>query len=402
MRVLCLFPIFRSGTAKLMLSGAERQFIEICKRWCQLGNEIQVVATDYAKRLCENFGLEVSTLTFEPVKIKLVGFEDLINVQKLCKIINCDKFDFIYCPNESFEYILTSALAKNKCRIPLVAIINQILPEDLYFLGLLKSALSYTQYRRGLTYFQLVPRRLFFVFKKKIRNILIQKIDLIFAVSGYHKKILLRMGIDAHRIYSIPSGIDYHHIRSYERGREYKKFDASFLGAIIPRKGVLDLIKAWSIVVQAKKDAKLVLIGSGQGYYFNEVKKFILKHNLTKNILMKGFVSEEMKYRLLKQSKIFVFPSYLEGFAQAVCEAMACGLPVIAYRLPVFREFYDDNIVYVDVGDVKGLASKILELLKDKPLQKRMRQAGYKIAERYDWNNIAKQQLEIIKRNLQL
>lgn len=157
---------------------------------------------------------------------------------------------------------------------------------------------------------------------------MIEKIDLIFAVSECHKRILLKMGINKHRVHSIPSGIDYYHIRS-QQSPESKKFDACFLGAIIPRKGVLDLVKAWLMVTKVKEDAKLVLIVGGQRYYYNEVKRYVSRYNLTNNILLKGFVSEEIKYRLLRQSKIFIFPSYWESFAQTVCEAMACGLPVI-------------------------------------------------------------------------
>jgi glycosyltransferase involved in cell wall biosynthesis len=233
-----------------------------------------------------------------------------------------------------------------------------------------------------------------------VRTSFLKKADLIFAVSRYLKDLLLKAGMDEKRIYITASGIDYNYISSIYDSKK-KMFDACFIGAIIPRKGVFDLVRAWSKVVKVKPHAKLVIIGYGSGFYYNNIKEFILHHNLQNNILMAGFVSEKEKYELLKQSKIFIFLSYLESFSQVICEALACGLPVIAYNLPVFKEFYDQSILYVNIGDVEEVATKIIELLGNEDLRKEMGQTGHNIAKRYDWENIAKQQIEIIKTHLQ-
>jgi glycosyltransferase involved in cell wall biosynthesis len=103
----------------------------------------------------------------------------------------------------------------------------------------------------------------------------------------------------------------------------------------------------------------------------------------------------------MKASKIFVFPSYLESFAIVVCEALACGLPVVAYELPAYRDFYGNSLAYVSIGNVKALAGKIIELLNDVDMCEKLAKAGNHIAKKYDWENVAKQQIKAINKMLE-
>jgi glycosyltransferase involved in cell wall biosynthesis len=113
---------------------------------------------------------------------------------------------------------------------------------------------------------------------------------------------------------------------------------------------------------------------------------------------MLGFVLGDEKYQIMKRSRIFVFPSYLETFGQAICEAMACGLPIIAYHLPVYDEWYGDNIFRVNKGDKDDLCHSIIHLLENKKLRDKMGSKGQSIAKQYSWENVAKYQLEIINK----
>jgi len=402
MKILCIFPVLRHANSELTFTGAERQFIEICKRWIKFGSNVDIIGTHFSIKLCKAFGLEAEeTYKCKPTFLKFAGIESFIDLHKICKLIPPKRYDFIYCPNEPFEYVVCSVIAKRKLKLPLVASVNLYHPRDVKMWESFKMAIEYAPYRGIRVHLKSVPQKLLFAFKKGIRTSLLKKADLIFAISKYVKNLLLKVGIDKRRIYETSSGIAYNEIRSISSFHS-KKFDACFLGAIIPRKGVLDLVRAWDKVTEVKPNAKLVIIGHGAGYYKKRIEKFILDHNLQKNVVMTGFVTEEKKYALLKQSRIFIMPSFLEACPLVIWEAMACGLPVIAYKLSVYEEFFGDNIIYVNKGDVKGLASEILELLKDEELQQKMRQVGYKIAEKYDWDNVARRQLEIIRKYLRL
>jgi len=213
----------------------------------------------------------------------------------------------------------------------------------------------------------------------------LRKADLIFAISMHVQGLLLKAGIDKKRIYLISFGIDVAQIPSVNF--EGKVFDACFVGAIIPGKGVLDLVKAWRMVVDLKPDAKLAIVGGGSGFYINRVKQYITDHGLQGNILMTGFVGEEEKYKIMKASKIFVFPSYLEGCPIVVCEALACGLPIVAYELLAYRDFYGSNLTCVSIGNVKELATKIIKLLSDESLRKEVAKGSYHVAKKFDLEN---------------
>jgi glycosyltransferase involved in cell wall biosynthesis len=211
--------------------------------------------------------------------------------------------------------------------------------------------------------------------------------------------LLLKAGIDKERIYFTSSGIDVAQISSVNV--EGKVFDACFVGAIIPRKGVLDLVKAWRIVVNSKPDAQLAIVGGGSGFYINKVKQYIADNGLQNNVIMTGFVSEKEKYKIMKASKIFIFPSYLESFGQVVCEALACELPIVAYNLPALREHYGDLIMYVQKGDIKGMSRTVVDLLRNYDSQlTTVMKLGMEKAEEYSWENIASRMLEIIVQKL--
>jgi glycosyltransferase involved in cell wall biosynthesis len=377
--------------------GGERQFVEICKRWAFWGHELHVVGTEYSIRLCREFGFKpCSCYSFKPRAKLAMGFDEVLNLQRMCSLIPKENFHFIYCPNESFEYVFPSVIAKKLLSCPLVVSVNLLHPMDINFVSSLKLALEYSYYRGIGQYLKSIPDRLRFAFKKILRINLLRKADLIFAISRHVQGLLLKAGIDEKRVYLTSSGIDVAQISSVNA--EGKVFDACFVGAIIPRKGVLDLVKAWRIVVNSKLDAKLAIVGGGSGFYINRVKQYIADNGLQNNVIMTGFVSEKEKYKTMKASKIFVFPSYLESFAIVVCEALACGLPVVAYELPAYRDFYGSNLAYVSTGNVKGLAAKIIELLDDADMREKLAKAGSHIAKKYDWYNVAKQQIKAIKR----
>jgi len=373
--------------------------VEICKRWASWGNELHVIGTEYSIRLCREFGFKpYSCYSFEPSSKLAMGFDEILNMRRICGLIPKENFDFIYCPNESFEYVFPSVIAKKCLSCPLVVSVNLLHPMDISFISSLQLSLEYSYYRGIEQYLKSIPERLRFTLKKNLRINLLRKADLIFAISRHVQGLLLKAGIDRERIYLTSSGIDIARISSVNV--EGKVFDACFVGAIIPRKGVLDLVKAWRIVVSSKPNAKLAIVGGGSGFYFNRVKQYIVDHNLKDNIVMTGFVSEEKKYKIMKASKIFVFPSYLEGCPIVVCEALACRLPVVAYELPAYRDFYGSSLAYVSTGNIKRLAAKIIELLNDADMREKMAKASSHIAKKYDWGIVAERQCKIIQKCL--
>lgn len=136
------------------------------------------------------------------------------------------------------------------------------------------------------------------------------------------------------------------------------------VGRIHPQKGQDLLIK---IFLEAKKrihGLHLVILGesNSQKQYEKDLRQYIRNNHLSDDITFLGFKENPFKY--LARSRLFVFPSRYEGFPNALCEAMACGVPVIASdclsgpREILVKTFeYEKQLSYPHYGDYGVLGS---------------------------------------------
>jgi len=136
-----------------------------------------------------------------------------------------------------------------------------------------------------------------------------------------------------------------------------KVFDAIFVGRAHPQKGVDDLITAWNEVNKVIPQAKLVIVGEKNT--FTPIQKKIKELELDRNIIFAGFLSGSKKYNMIQRSKLLIFPSHYESFGMVALEALACGVPVIAYELEIYKEIYGNNLITVSKGDTTALAKAI-------------------------------------------
>ena len=103
---------------------------------------------------------------------------------------------------------------------------------------------------------------------------------------------------------------------------------------------------------------------------------------------------------VLKRADMFVSSSELEGFPMALCEAMACGLPVIAteYHSAV-REIIEDgqNGILVPTGDSEALAATMIHLIKDPGERKRLAGNSVEIGLRYSVDAVMERWEQLLK-----
>ena len=135
-----------------------------------------------------------------------------------------------------------------------------------------------------------------------------------------------------------------------------------FLGRLTPKKCPQDLLKAFSKVVERVHDVKLVF--AGRGVEMENLRKLTVKFGLEDRVIFTGFVTEDEKWDLLKNCRVFVLPSVAEGYPKTVIEATACGKPVIATNLGPFPEIIKDHEtgLLVSPHSPNRLADAILEL----------------------------------------
>ena len=137
-----------------------------------------------------------------------------------------------------------------------------------------------------------------------------------------------------------------------------------FIGRLIERKGILELIDAFSKVLSIK-NAYLHILGDGPLRLAVEEK--ILKKGMESNITMHGFI--DSPYEILSNSDVFVLPSYSEGTSRASLEALYLGIPSILRDVDGNHELKSDDNITLFVDD-----SKLPELMLQKAAKSRARE----------------------------
>ena len=207
--------------------------------------------------------------------------------------------------------------------------------------------------------------------------------------------LVYNKGVDESKVSVVNGGVDYDHINSLKT--DVKLYDGVFLGRFHPQKGIFDLIRIWNLICEKKPNAKLCIIGSGSASITEKVTAAITENSLSDNVVLVGSKTGDEKFLLLKSSCIFLCPSHYESFAIVIAEAMACGLPVVAYDLPIYKDLYGENISKVPLGDLKQFADAIMNFLTNDELRRIFGIAGQKFIERYDWDKVAKQEILLIE-----
>lgn len=155
-----------------------------------------------------------------------------------------------------------------------------------------------------------------------------------------------------------------------------------FLGALIKRKGVLDLLQALKELIDKRIfDFKLLIAGAGEEEA--ELKKYVIDNNLSKQVEFLGWITKEDKANILKEADILILPSYNEGLPIAILEAMAYALPVISTNVGSIAEAVIDNQngYLINPGDIKLLAEKIQLIISDREKWKIFSLKSRKLAE---------------------
>lgn len=148
-----------------------------------------------------------------------------------------------------------------------------------------------------------------------------------------------------------------------------------FLGIIGHRKGVYDLLPAFSRALAAQPGMKLLIGGNGE---VDEARARATELGLGDAVEFLGWVGGERKDELLAEADIFVLPSYNEGLPISLLEAMSWGIPVVSTTVGGIPELIRDGTdgVLIEAGDVPALTDALTRLAGNPALRARMGRAG--------------------------
>ncbi len=158
---------------------------------------------------------------------------------------------------------------------------------------------------------------------------------------------------------------------------------------LVPGKGHHDLPGVLAAARSGGRDVRLLLVGDGE--LRPRLEAEFASAGLTDAVVLAGNRSDVPD--VLAASDLFLFPSYSEGFGMVALEAMASGLPVVAYDLPPFHEFLDPGrtALLAPLGDAEALARSVCELLEDPARRAAMGADGAaQAAERFPADGVAR------------
>ena len=191
----------------------------------------------------------------------------------------------------------------------------------------------------------------------------------------------------------IPNGVDLNYFKPAHR--DGKTTQLLFVGRVVYQKGLDLLVQALGEL----PDSDWMLSIVGDGSYKDPLHELIKEKGLTQRIEFHGWCNKEELLPHLAKAHVFVNPSRHEGMPNAVLEAMACGLPIIATRIAGNEDLVrgGKNGFLVEAEGVKGLQKALRTLINDRELCHKMGSASRKLVEeQFSWVNSGEQYLQVL------
>jgi glycosyltransferase involved in cell wall biosynthesis len=368
------------------MGGGDRVFVELFKRWQKSGVKIRIITSNQGFRLLTSCGLYSN---YDLISVSVIERNDslvmipIIYLMRAFKVFKkwsgtIKKCTIIYTPGDFICDIIPACLLRIiHSNTIWVTHIHYIIPPP---------------WSRKISF--IADTVSFFL--QRISFLLIRIFaDVIIVVNSHVENRLREIGIPDKKIYRSNCGIDFEAIQRVPPSKNYQ-YDACFVGRLHPGKGTDDLIKIWSKVVKEIKNAKLAIVGSGSSLYVNRLIKEIKEKHLENNVHLLGFLP--FPFEVMKSSKVLLYPDHEAGYGWgiAIAEALACGIPVVAYDLPVYRELYGDKVCLVKPWDIDSFSRKVTTLLKDDKKRQELGEKGRDYVKKYDWNLIAEDLLKLL------
>ena len=169
-----------------------------------------------------------------------------------------------------------------------------------------------------------------------------------------------------------------------------------FVGTLEPRKNLVMLVNAFGKLKNSIATPLQLVLAGKMGWDSEELKSAIANSSHKSDIIVTGYVERSELPALYSMAKIFVYPSFYEGFGLPVLEAMSCGTPVVSSNTSSLPEVGGKAALYFAPEDVNALIVHLENLLKDEELYNKHKQLATEESEKFSWEKAGKEMIALL------
>lgn len=241
-------------------------------------------------------------------------------------------------------------------------------------------------------------------YNRKIESL--HKVSAYFAISAFSRQEgLQQLQVDADKIINVSTAIeaDFKPLSISEDQTQHlgQKFGLTrpfvlYTGGADERKNLPRLIQAYAALPnELRRSHQLLFVGKLSEGSLMEFKHVAKTHGLRSDeLIFTGYVTDEELIQLYNLCKLFVFPSWHEGFGLPALEAMACGAAVIGANTSSLPEVIGMDKALFDPLDVNAITAKLTEALENEAFLTKLRAHGLKQAALFSWDGVAQRAIE--------
>lgn len=163
-----------------------------------------------------------------------------------------------------------------------------------------------------------------------------------------------------------------------------------YVGGFSPRKNIIGLIEAFSLIHPSKRKNKKLVITGKKGLSYSKYQKRADDLKISDDVIFTDFIPLEDLPLFYNCADVLVYPSFYEGFGLPPLEAMACGTPVIASNVTSLPEVCYNSALLINPYNIDELSSLIEQVINDNNLSLSLTNKSLSRSKNFSWNNTAK------------
>jgi len=309
-----------------------------------------------------------------------------------------ENFDLVYATNNNLFNLVVGLWLAKRLRLPCVVVVHHLRWVDYRESEghLVQGTFSPSRFLRSLRAEKVgIGNSLARVFGGYVESIILPRFDGFIVTSRTVASQLVSVAPSTK--ISVVENAPFK-MRSTRTSFSGRGMTALSVGRIDEGKGTRELLNAWEGIIAGHTTAHLEI--AGEGSLLSTMVLEASRRGLGEHVQFRGFLDDQAIARIQDRSRFFITLSRTEGFGMAAAEALAAGLPVVAWNIPPFVEIYGacKAVFLARQGDIKEVIStaKMLLTIPENEWNELSAQAS-NYSRRFSWEEAAKKELQALE-----